>query len=94
MIRAVPPLLFWGLASAASSAFGGAAYIKWRSDDTYHAVLAVVIAVLLLFVGRRQRPTWLIALLLAVMVALGIHQGIIGIALIRAAMCDPCLTGA
>ena len=94
MIGAVPPLLFWGLACAASSAFGGAAYIEWRAGGTYHAGLGVVIAVLLIFVGRRQEPTWLIALLLAVMVALGIHQGIIGIALIRAAMCDPCLTGA
>lgn len=94
MLGAVPPLLFWGLACAASSAFGGAAYIEWRSGGTYHAGLAVVIAALLIFVGRRQRPTWLIALLLVVMVALGIHQIFTGVALMWAALCDPCLTGA
>ncbi|WP_407543731.1 hypothetical protein Q0M94_28095 (plasmid) [Deinococcus radiomollis] len=83
MNKNVPPVLFWALAWVASAAFLAVAVIEWRLGSTYHAVLALVIAVLLIFTGRGQRPTWITALLLVAMLAFAVYRSLLGLALLR-----------
>ena len=59
------------------------ALIEWRLGSIYHTVLALGLAGLTLFTARGQRPTWVAALLLAVMLAFGIYRALTGYALLR-----------
>lgn len=85
MNKNVPPVLFWALAWVGFAAFLAVAVIEWRLGSIYHAVLALVIAVLLIFTGRRQRPTWITVLLLVSMLAFGVFRALTGYALLRSA---------
>ena len=59
------------------------ALIEWRLGSIYHTVLALGLAGLTLFTARGQRPTWVAALLLGVMLAFGIYRALTGYALLR-----------
>lgn len=61
------------------------AVIEWRLGSLYHTALALGLAVLILFTGRGQRPTWLAGLLLGVLLAFGIYRALTGYALLRGA---------
>lgn len=85
MNQAVLPSIFRVLAWAGSAAFLAVALIEWRLGSLYHTVLALGLAVLILFTGRDQRPTWVAVLLLGVMLAFGIYRAFTGYALLRSA---------
>lgn len=83
MNSTVPPALFRALAWAGSIAFLAVALIEWRLGSFYHMVLALGLAGLTCFTVRGQRPSWLAALLLTVMLAFGIYRALSGYALLR-----------
>jgi len=51
-------------------------------DDSYHAVLALVLAAVTLFTERTQRPTPTVALLLFGVLAFAVYRLLIGLALL------------
>jgi hypothetical protein len=83
MNSTVPPALFQALAWAASAAFLAVALIEWRLGSMYHMFLALGLAGATFFTGRGQRPTWVAALLLGIMLAFGIYRALTSYALLR-----------
>ena len=83
MSSTVPLALFRALSWAGSAAFLAVAVIEWRLGSIYHTVLALVLALLILFTGRGQRFTWGAVLVLVAMLAFGIYRALTGYALLR-----------
>ncbi|MGY2895174.1 hypothetical protein [Deinococcus sp. UYEF24] len=85
MNQVIPSPVFRVLAWAGCAAFLAVAFLDWRLENTYHTALALVLAALLMVIARKQRPTWLAALLLVGMLAFGIYRALTGYALLSSA---------
>ncbi len=84
MNSTVPPALFRALSWGGSAAFLAVALIEWRLGSVYHMLLALGLAGLTFFTSRSQRPTWVAAQLLGLMLAFGIYRILTDYALLRA----------
>jgi len=82
MNRAGLATLFRAIGWAGSATFIAVAVIRWRLDDSYHAVLALVLAALTLFTERTQRSTPAATLLLFGALAFAVYRLLLGLALL------------
>jgi len=82
MNKTFSAVLFRAIGWAGVITFIALAVIQWRLDDTYHAVLALVLATVTLFTERTQRPTPTAALLLFIVLAFAVYRLLLGLALL------------
>ncbi|GGR23471.1 hypothetical protein [Deinococcus ruber] len=83
MNKRVPPMLFRAITWAGSATLIAVAVVRWRLDDLYHTILALVLAAVIFLTEKTQQPTRTATLLLFGVLAFAVYRLVLGLALLR-----------